>query len=85
MEPSLSPDIVGAWWFPQDVSVDAQRTFRVLERACSKAGVEILEGWVCLGVHHGSLHRPSLRSVSRVIMAVMVIEIVALIDVVGTV
>ncbi|CBJ27273.1 glycine oxidase ThiO [Ectocarpus siliculosus] len=44
MEPSLSPDIVGAWWFPQDMSIDAQRMFRVLEQACSKGGVEILEG-----------------------------------------
>lgn len=44
MEPSLSPDIVGAWWFPQDMSIDAQRMFRVLEQACSKGGVEILQG-----------------------------------------
>ncbi|CAN0179420.1 unnamed protein product, partial [Hapterophycus canaliculatus] len=44
MEPSLSPDIVGAWWFPQDMSIDAQRMFGVLEEACSKGGVEILQG-----------------------------------------
>lgn len=44
MEPSLSPNIVGAWWFPQDMSIDAQRMFRVLEQACSKGGVEILQG-----------------------------------------
>lgn len=44
MEPSLSADIVGAWWFPQDMSIDAQRMFTVLEQACGKAGVEILQG-----------------------------------------
>lgn len=44
MEPSMSPNIVGAWWFPQDMSIDAQRMFRVLEQACSKGGVEILQG-----------------------------------------
>ena len=44
MEPSMSPDIVGAWWYPQDMSIDAQRMFRVLEQACSKGGVEILQG-----------------------------------------
>lgn len=44
MEPSLSTEIAGAWWFPLDMSIDAQRMFRVLEQACSKAGVEILEG-----------------------------------------
>lgn len=44
MEPSMSPDIVGAWWFPQDMSIDAQRMFSVLEQACSKGGVEILQG-----------------------------------------
>lgn len=44
MEPSLSRHIVGAWWFPQDMSIDAQRMFGVLELACLKAGVEILQG-----------------------------------------
>lgn len=47
MEPSLSPEIVGAWWFPEDMNIDAQRLFRVLEQACTNAGVEILEG--CAG------------------------------------
>lgn len=28
------------------MSIDAQRMFRVLEQACCKAGVEILQGWV---------------------------------------
>ena len=46
MEPSLSLDIVGAWWFSQDMSVDAQRMFRVLELACTNSGVEILQGCV---------------------------------------
>lgn len=44
MEPLLSRDLVGAWWFPLDMSIDAQRLFRVLEQACLNAGVEILEG-----------------------------------------
>lgn len=52
MEPALSPDIVGAWWFPQDMSIDAQRMFKVLEQACCKAGVEILQGWVEMNLPH---------------------------------
>lgn len=61
MEPSLSSDVVGAWWYPQDMSIDAQRMFRVLEQACSKAGVEILEGcvlqWIGNAVVGGWLYR----------------------------
>lgn len=40
----MSRDIVGAWWYPQDMSIDAQRMFRVLEQACSNGGVEVLQG-----------------------------------------
>lgn len=32
------------------MSIDAQRMFGVLEQACSKAGVEILEGYVMLWI-----------------------------------
>ncbi|CAM9576728.1 unnamed protein product [Scytosiphon promiscuus] len=54
MEPSLSPNIVGAWWFPQDMSIDAQRMFGVLEQACTKGGVEILQGTAAASLVYGS-------------------------------
>ncbi|CAM9786755.1 unnamed protein product [Chrysoparadoxa australica] len=43
MEPLISEDAVGGWWFPQDMNVDAVKLFKVLKRACHSAGVEILE------------------------------------------
>ncbi|CAM9494800.1 unnamed protein product, partial [Discosporangium mesarthrocarpum] len=50
MEPKLSPDIIGAWYYPQDMNIDAQRLFKVLEKACFKAGVEVQQGVSASGV-----------------------------------
>eukprot|EP00536_Pseudo-nitzschia_multiseries_P018719 jgi/Psemu1/230060/e_gw1.2973.5.1 len=44
LEPHLSPDIVGGWWFPEDASVDARRLTCSLKAACVGAGVEFLCG-----------------------------------------
>ena len=44
LEPNLHPDVVGAWWFPEDASVDARRLTRSLRAACVAQGVQILHG-----------------------------------------
>lgn len=44
LEPSLSADVAGGWWFPEDASVDARRLTCALRAACVAAGVEIKIG-----------------------------------------
>jgi len=44
MEPALSEEVVGGWWYPDDMQVDARRLFRSLREACVRAGVSVLEG-----------------------------------------
>jgi glycine oxidase ThiO len=44
LEPNLHPDVVGAYWFPEDASVDARRLTNSLRAACVAAGVQILHG-----------------------------------------
>lgn len=44
LEPNLSPDVVGGWWFPEDASVDARRLTYSLRAACEAAGVQIHSG-----------------------------------------
>jgi glycine oxidase len=44
MEPLISENIVGGWWYPQDMNVDARRLLSTLKAATQTAGVEILEG-----------------------------------------
>jgi glycine/D-amino acid oxidase-like deaminating enzyme len=44
LEPSLHPNVVGGWWFPEDSSVDARRLTCSLRAACVAAGVQILMG-----------------------------------------
>ena len=44
LEPCLSPEVVGGWWFPEDASVDARRLTCALRAACVAAGVEIKIG-----------------------------------------
>ena len=41
LEPHLHHDVVGAWWFPNDASVDARRLTRSLRAACVAAGVHL--------------------------------------------
>jgi glycine oxidase len=43
-EPTLHPDVVGGWWFPNDASVDARRLTRSLRAACQALGVHLLTG-----------------------------------------
>jgi glycine oxidase len=43
-EPTLHPDVVGGWWFPNDASVDARRLTRSLRAACRALGVHMLNG-----------------------------------------
>ncbi len=44
MEPSLHPDIIGGWWFPEDASVDARRLTCALRAACVERGVQFMFG-----------------------------------------
>eukprot|EP00624_Nannochloropsis_granulata_P000386 evm.model.NODE_11471_length_7800_cov_21.873846.1 len=44
MEPALSEEVVGGWWYPDDMQVDARRLFRSLRESCVRAGVSVLEG-----------------------------------------
>ena len=43
-EPSLSDEVVGGWWFPEDFQVDPRLLMASLRRACNFAGVSIVEG-----------------------------------------
>jgi glycine oxidase ThiO len=44
LEPSLSKDVIGGWWFPEDASVDARKLTCALRAACVAAGVEMKIG-----------------------------------------
>lgn len=44
MEPSLHPEIIGGWWFPEDASVDARRLTCALRAACVERGVQFMWG-----------------------------------------
>ena len=44
LEPSLHPDVVGGWWFPEDASVDARSLTKALEAACRAVGVDMMNG-----------------------------------------
>ena len=44
LEPNLSNNVVGGWWFPEDASVDARRLVGSLKAACIGAGVQFLCG-----------------------------------------
>ena len=47
MEPSLHPDVIGGWWFPEDSSVDARRLTCALRAACAERGVQFMWGEGC--------------------------------------
>lgn len=47
MEPSLHPDVIGGWWFPEDASVDARRLTCALRAACVERGVQFMWGEGC--------------------------------------
>lgn len=44
LEPNLSPEVVGGWWFAEDASVDARRLSGSLKAACIGAGVQFMTG-----------------------------------------
>jgi glycine/D-amino acid oxidase-like deaminating enzyme len=44
IEPVLHPDVIGAWWFPDDASVDARRLTCTLRAACVAAGITFWTG-----------------------------------------
>jgi glycine oxidase len=44
LEPCLSADVSGGWWFPEDASVDARRLTCALRAACVASGIEIKIG-----------------------------------------
>lgn len=43
-EPLISPEAVGGWWYPQDLSVDPRAFHSALLSACDAAGVLVKEG-----------------------------------------
>uniref|UniRef100_A0A7S3Q2W1 FAD dependent oxidoreductase domain-containing protein n=1 Tax=Chaetoceros debilis TaxID=122233 RepID=A0A7S3Q2W1_9STRA len=47
MEPSLHPEVIGGWWFPEDASVDARRLTCALRAACAERGVQFMCGEGC--------------------------------------
>ncbi len=47
MEPSLNPEVIGGWWFPEDASVDARRLTCALRAACAERGVQFMWGEGC--------------------------------------
>ena len=44
MEPSLHPEVIGGWWFPEDASVDARRLTCALRAVCVERGVQFMFG-----------------------------------------
>ncbi|GMH87251.1 hypothetical protein TrVE_jg2211 [Triparma verrucosa] len=44
LEPRLSKDVVGGWWFGDDASVDARLLTNALKKACEESGVEFIKG-----------------------------------------
>ncbi len=44
MEPLASENIIGGWWYPQDMHIDAQALLKALHEAVIASGGEILEG-----------------------------------------
>lgn len=44
LEPTLSTEVTGGWWFPEDASIDARRLTRALRASCIGRGVDILSG-----------------------------------------
>ncbi len=44
MEPLVSENIIGGWWYPQDMHVDTQALLKALHDAVVASGGEILEG-----------------------------------------
>ena len=44
LEPNLGADVVGGYWFPEDMQVDPRLLHAALRRACEGAGVQVLEG-----------------------------------------
>lgn len=44
LDTSLSPEVIGGWWFPQDAQVDNRKLVRSLWMAVQELGVEIQTG-----------------------------------------
>ena len=44
LEPRLSKDVIGGWWFAEDASVDSRLVHDALKAACAASGVEVIEG-----------------------------------------
>jgi len=44
LEPSLSAEAVGGWWYEREASVDPRALHHALREACGKLGVRIVDG-----------------------------------------
>jgi hypothetical protein len=44
MEPLISEEVQGGWWFPEDMQVDARLLHATLKDACVQSRVTFLEG-----------------------------------------
>lgn len=43
-QPGFSPEVMGAWWFPQDGQVDNRALAQVLRAAATALGIQVIEG-----------------------------------------
>jgi len=50
VEPGLTKDIVGAWWYPQDGQVDNRLLMAALNQAAVELGIEILDNTAVLSI-----------------------------------
>lgn len=61
-QPDLGPEVVGAWWFPQDAQVDNRRGLaRTLKVAAQKLGVNLREGVEVQRLETQSLEAQTLK------------------------
>jgi len=44
MEPHLSQEVLGGWWFTEDTQVDARKLYQGLRKVCEASGVDIWTG-----------------------------------------
>lgn len=61
-QPGLTPEIAGAWWYPEDGQVDSRALVKALRMAVQDAGVEILEGVTVQGFVQRDRHIQHLQT-----------------------
>ena len=61
LQPGLSPDLTGSWWFPEDGQVDNRSLLKALRVAALDLGVDLREGVTVTALlqRHGRIQRAS--------------------------